>query len=236
MKKILIIIFFASLMLPLGSSCNRPVMIEDFFKDPHLPDACSTSGNNKWKYIIIHHSGKDTGNGWSLHMYHYKKNWGGLAYHFVVNRFRNMKDPAYREGNVQAGYRWIRQLQGMHVHARQDYYNRHGIGICLIGDLNSTMPTMKQQTSLVRLTLMLMKAYNISTKNIIGHREVPFDTGTNGKSVTSCPGRNFSMAGYRNMISFITSSCSAKEPVTESEVTELIQSWKLSNSNSKTFP
>ena len=68
-----------------------------------------------------------------------------MAYHFVVDNGTADR----RDGQVETGYRWARQLPGGHCH--QDYMNNHGIGVCLVGDFTRHGPTMKQMASLVSL-------------------------------------------------------------------------------------
>mgnify|MGYP000877830443 CR=1 FL=1 len=85
----------------------------------------------RWKYIVIHHSGVDTGTLKGMDRYHrdVRHMENGLAYHFVIGNGSGMKD-----GEIAVGTRWTRQLDGGHV-ARESQ-NRISLGICLVGNFD----------------------------------------------------------------------------------------------------
>ena len=75
--------------------------------------------------------------------------------------------------------------QGCHVkNANQD-----SIGICLMGNFNKEIPTIKQYNSLIELLIKLTKKYDLKYWNIYGHRDIKwlfiFNT-----TKTACPGDN----------------------------------------------
>jgi N-acetyl-anhydromuramyl-L-alanine amidase AmpD len=104
----------------------------------------------------------------------------GLAYHFVIDNGTSGR----RDGQVEKGMRWKKQLHGGHV--RQNWLNDCGIGICLVGNFNKQYVTKAQFDSLVKLVDKLRKTYHIPLKNIRGHRDF------NGER-TVCPGNRFPM-------------------------------------------
>ena len=57
-----------------------------------------------------------------------------MAYHFVIGN-----GTSSRNGQIEIGDRWCRQINGGHVHS--DYMNNIGLGICLVGDFNRDQPT-----------------------------------------------------------------------------------------------
>lgn len=160
-----------------------------------------------WKFIVIHDSATASGNAASFHRYHTQQNYGGLAYHFVINNGYGKPD-----GEIEEGFRWQRQLIGTHVSVNSWYYNIYGIGICLVGDFNKTKPTAKQMKSLINLTVKLIKQYNIPLSNIIGHNQVQLNEITWNESElnvtfisnkfepTSCPGKNFPWTYFKQQL------------------------------------
>jgi len=155
----------------------------------HLED------KSRWQGIVIHHSASSYGCAAHEHKYHKSRGWDGLGYHFVINNgvFRNSYGRP--DGLVEAGYRWRGQKTGAHCRKNGDhsnYWNKHTIGICLIGNFNKTRPTERQWRSLVKLIHFLQERYNIPTSRIKGHRDV---------KPTDCPGRYFSFSELRRRLS-----------------------------------
>ena len=130
-----------------------------------------------WKYIVIHHSASDSGNAASIGKYHKnEKGWvNGLGYHFLIGNGNGSRD-----GQIEVGNRWDDQIDG--AHAGKSEYNKHGVGICLIGNFENGYPTSSQISSLTYLINYLQKRCNIRSDNVIMHR-------TFRKTV--CPGRHF---------------------------------------------
>ncbi len=130
-----------------------------------------------WKYIVIHHSASESGNADQFDTWHRERGWvNGLGYHFVIDNGRGGED-----GNVEIGPRWTDQLTGAHCKTPDHVYNSHGIGICLVGNFNKTMPSPAQLAALDKLVAELAVQCHIRPANIIGHRDAP---GTQ----TECPG------------------------------------------------
>ena len=130
-----------------------------------------------WKYIVIHHSASDSGNAASIGKYHKnERGWvNGLGYHFLIGNGNGSRD-----GQIEVGNRWDDQIDG--AHAGNGEYNKHGVGICLIGNFENDYPTDSQVSSLLYLIHYLQKRFNIKKDNVIMHR-------TFRKTV--CPGRHF---------------------------------------------
>ena len=100
----------------------------------------------RWRYIVVHNSGTRQGNAAAFEHYHrnVRKMVNGLAYHFVIGN-----GTSTREGAIEIGNRWHRQIQGGHVHS--DYLNNIAIGICLVGDFNVSTPRQGQLDALAEL-------------------------------------------------------------------------------------
>ncbi len=130
-----------------------------------------------WKYIVIHHTASDSGNAASIGKYH-KNNRGwvnGLGYDFLIGNGSGSRD-----GQIEVGGRWNRQIDG--AHAGNPEYNKHGIGICLVGNFDNDYPTKPQISSLLYLMNYLQKRCNIHKDNIIMHKTF---------RQTACPGKHF---------------------------------------------
>ena len=130
-----------------------------------------------WKYIVIHHSASEAGNAASIGKYHKEsRGWvNGLGYDFLIGNGNGSRD-----GQIEVGNRWNRQIDG--AHAGNPEYNKYGIGICLIGNFDNDYPTNQQISSLLYLINYLQKRCNIHKDNVIMHK-----TFRN----TVCPGNHF---------------------------------------------
>ena len=143
----------------------------------------------RWTAIIIHHSATDNGDAAIFDKWHKEKNWEGIGYDFVIG---NGTDSA--DGQVEVTYRWRNQETGAHCKTPNNWANEEGIGICLVGNFNETMPTNRQMQSLLELVRFLQNRYRIPKSRIYGHKNTP------GARVTDCPGRNFPMAWLKSML------------------------------------
>lgn len=132
-----------------------------------------------WEYIVIHHTATDTGNATTVNAIHHQRGfWYGLGYHFLIDNGTKGKEI----GQIEAGPRWIKQMDGAHCNAAG--MNEHGIGIALVGNYSETYVPEKMLSQLVYLVNVLRAHYGIPIENVVGHRDVP------GKH-TECPGNNF---------------------------------------------
>ncbi|RME04251.1 MAG: hypothetical protein D6805_03655 [Planctomycetota bacterium] len=131
----------------------------------------------RWRYIVIHHSSTPSGNAEIFHRFHLRRGWQGLGYHFVIGNGTRSGD-----GEVEVGFRWRLQKSGAHAGNRR--YNRHGIGICLVGNFQRTSPTPKQIYALSHLVAYLMLKYRIPLTHVLPHWRVR-------RGHTLCPGKKF---------------------------------------------
>ncbi|MCP4712277.1 MAG: N-acetylmuramoyl-L-alanine amidase [Planctomycetes bacterium] len=136
---------------------------------------------NRWEGIVVHHSGARSGNAKIIDAGHKQKNWNGLGYHFVIDNGQGGPD-----GLVEVGYRWQEQKTGAHCRKKQgddNYWNKHTIGICLVGNFEQHDPTAAQYETLAELIHFLQVRYDIPDDMVMGHNDV---------RATACPGRRFS--------------------------------------------
>ena len=76
--------------------------------------------------------------------------WDELGYHFVIGNGRGTPD-----GMIEVGSRWHKQKHGAHCKTPDNYFNNHGIGICLVGDFTKRRPSAAQMASLEQLVRFL---------------------------------------------------------------------------------
>src|SRR5688572_27381363 len=143
--------------------------------------------SERWKVIVIHHSGTAAGGADRFEQWHRTKGWKELGYHFVIG---NGTDTA--DGEVEVGARWLTQIGGAHTLSSGNYHNRHGIGICLVGNFDNRPPGERQMASLRQLVAFLCREYKIPPDRIHTHRQV---TGQ-----TNCPGKHFDVDAVRRGI------------------------------------
>ncbi len=151
-----------------------------------------TNNYKGWKYIVIHHSATLAGSVKAFHQFHSKQGYGGIAYHFVIGNGNGMKD-----GEIQETFRWKQKIAGTHVTVNSWDHNVFGIGICLVGNLEKSSATKAQLKSLTILIARLKKNYNITSKNIIGHKHVFYDDASGKQEQTVCPGKNLDLNKLR---------------------------------------
>jgi hypothetical protein len=146
-----------------------------------------------WTAIVIHHSGTKNGNAAIFDKWHREGNhWEGVGYDFVIGNGTDSGD-----GQVEVTFRWQEQIAGAHCGGTPgNWANKDGVGICLVGNFNSTVPTTRQMQSLLKLIRFLHERYGISKSRIYGHNTTP------GGRVTDCPGNRFSMAELKSMLDF----------------------------------
>ena len=146
------------------------------------PDARELSP--RWTCVVIHHSATKAGGAKLFDKHHRNKGWDGLGYHFVIGNGTDTPD-----GEVEIGPRWHLQKHGAHCKTSTNYFNEHGIGICLVGDFTRNRPTRRQMASLHRLVTFLARACGISPARVTTHRAVT------GK--TACPGAKFPLRSFK---------------------------------------
>lgn len=133
---------------------------------------------NKWSHIIAHHSATERGNASIFDDMHHKRGMkNGLAYHFVIGNGTDSKD-----GQIEMGSRWIKQIDGGHV--KNQYINKVGIGICLVGNFEKRKPTQSQIKSLIALTNWLSREILRRKIRFLGHKQIKNER-------TLCPGKYF---------------------------------------------
>lgn len=145
-----------------------------------------TVQKGRWKYIVLHHSGTPSGNAKMFDYYHRAKGMeNGLAYHFVIGNGSDSED-----GEIEIGGRWLKQLQGGHV--KGDALNEISLGICFVGNYNSSRPTKKQIAAAIELIVYLRQRCGKPYPILDGHKEI-------NPHHTDCPGKLFPLAAFHKL-------------------------------------
>jgi len=143
--------------------------------------------SNRWKTIVIHHSATAKGGAATFDKSHRERGWDELGYHFVIGNGSDTPD-----GFIEVGSRWHKQKHGAHCKTPDNYFNDHGIGICLVGDFTKSRPTRRQMESLTRLTRFLTGTCNIPESRVTTHGAVTHKT--------ACPGTNFPLGALQRAL------------------------------------
>ena len=142
----------------------------------------------RWNVIVVHHTANSNDTPQSIDNYHRNvRKWNnGMGYHFLIGNGVNTTD-----GKIYVGSRWKRQISGAHCKSssgryfgtwrKNNYFNTHGIGICLVGNFENTQPTARQLQALEQLTRYLCAESGINPAHIYGHGEVTHKTACPGK-------------------------------------------------------
>jgi hypothetical protein len=133
----------------------------------------------RWKYIVIHHSGVNTGTPQAMDQYHREVRHmeNGLAYHFVIGNGSGMGD-----GEIFVGHRWTAQLAGGHL--ASEAQNEVALGICLVGNFDEHPPSAKQLASLRALIEALLFRCKLPPSAVKTHQQINI-------VYTRCPGAKF---------------------------------------------
>ncbi len=110
----------------------------------------------------------------------------GIAYHFLIGNGRGMRD-----GEIMASRRWDEQLQGGHLASEE--LNLISLGICLVGNFETEVPTTRQLQSLASLINYLLKRCRLGRSAVKTHQQI-------NTIFTVCPGRNFPFKALLGMI------------------------------------
>lgn len=148
---------------------------------------------DRWQAIVIHHSGSPAGSPESIDRLHRTAGLEGLGFHFVVGNGIDFGD-----GALFVGPRWTDQLPGAHVAERPagaspdaEWFNRHAIGICLVGNGERRGFTDAQMRRLSSLVNELQRELGIADRAVYLHSDL---------SAVASPGRFFPVAAFESSL------------------------------------
>lgn len=146
---------------------------DDLFSPP--------KADRPWKFIVLHHSAGAAGSYDSIDQEHRKRlGWQGCGYHFVIGNGSESPD-----GRIEVAQRWANQKHGVHCRdGKAPDVSEYGIGVCLVGDLETSPPTERQIAAARALVAYLCDRYQIAADHAETHAHL-------AASPTSCPGRMF---------------------------------------------
>jgi len=173
------------LIVPGGSTAQAPVSPAHAAAHVSLPYsikraiALAPVRPGRWQYIVVHHSGVDTGTVKAMDHYHrdVRHMENGLAYDFVIGNGSGMED-----GEIAVGRRWTLQLDGGHL--ASEAQNKIALGICLVGNFDEHPPTRKEMESLRALVVALMARCDLTPRAVRTHQQINIVH-------TRCPGARF---------------------------------------------
>ncbi len=106
------------------------------------------------------------------------------------------------DGQVDATFRWLEQSDG--AHAGNAEYNQRGIGICLIGNFEHSLPTPRQIEASGALIATLTREFELTANAVLPHRSV---------RSTACPGGQFPLEALKKMAVPLPLNSSRTEPL-----------------------
>jgi hypothetical protein len=173
------------LIIPAGSTVRAPVSRTRAAAHVSLPYsvkraiALAPVRPGRWQYIVVHHSGVDTGTVKGMDHYHrdVRHMENGLAYDFVIGNGNGMGD-----GEIAVSRRWTLQLDGGHL--ASEAQNKIALGICLVGNFDEHPPTRKEMESLRALVVALMARCDLPRRAVKTHQQINILR-------TRCPGAKF---------------------------------------------
>jgi N-acetylmuramoyl-L-alanine amidase len=147
----------------------------------------------RWRTITIHHSAGSYGDIDLLRRVHRQRQHRDpvdeIPYHFLIGNGNGLG-----LGEVVETGRWRLGIWGAHVSARNMDRNLRGIGICLIGDFETSQLPDPQFHAAVALTRSLMQRFRIPPERVTLHGKTPGE-------MTLCPGKNFPGTRFMQAIS-----------------------------------
>ena len=166
------------LAIPSSASASRPSE-PTLSREVQRAIASARVKSGRWKRIVIHHSGTAEATIKGMNAYHLKERHmiNGLAYHFVIGNGRGMGD-----GEIYVGNRWKKQLDGGHLASESQ--NATSLGICLVGNFDQKVPTVRQMRSLKHLVEALQQRCRLGDRAVVTHRQI-------NVIPTRCPGSKF---------------------------------------------
>jgi hypothetical protein len=173
-----------------GSSASQAKRAPEAEVRPRLPSSIQRAidrapvRQGRWQYIVIHHSGVDTGTVKAMDHYHREVRHmeNGLAYDFVIGNGSGMGD-----GEIAVGPRWTKQLDGGHL--ASEAQNKVALGVCLVGNFDDHLPSTRQLQSLRALIEALMLRCHLTSSAVKTHQQINIVH-------TRCPGAKFPAAGF----------------------------------------
>lgn len=143
----------------------------------------------EWRWIVVHHTGEDSGDLASLDERH-RLDLGyedGLAFHFLVGNGNGLALGAVAESD-----RWRRGIPGPHC-TENPAISLAAVGVAAVGDTGARSLEPASFSRLVDLVLSLMTTLRIPPERVLLHREVE-----GGQA--DCPGARFDSEAFHGAL------------------------------------
>jgi N-acetylmuramoyl-L-alanine amidase len=131
-------------------------------------------------HVVIHHSASaDTSavNAQDIRRWHSERRWRDIGYHLVIERIGDRYEAVIGRPFTEVG-----------AHCAAGDMNRRGIGVCFVGNYETTRPDMEMLRFGARHIRSICEQFGIvmDRRQIVGHGEVP-------GAATACPGKHFNL-------------------------------------------
>lgn len=131
-------------------------------KAPMLFDTTAPPQPDWWRAIVVSESGRVGDTAESIAARHREQGEEGLNCHFVVEPGTSASSTA-----VHSGFRWRTQRSGAWATGPyRDWYNRHAISICLVGNSDEKAPDETQLRRMIELIHSLQKRFDIPASQV----------------------------------------------------------------------
>ncbi len=121
----------------------------------------------RWNALVIHFSGESRGTLTTISQSQAQKGKIDSGYHFIINNGNGKPD-----GEIERGFRWLRQYPGEFGKGNNaDWFNKHALGICMVGNPDQVPPTDLQMRELTWLVRQLQERLNIPAERVIVQSE-----------------------------------------------------------------
>ncbi len=142
----------------------------------------------RWKHIVVHHTATSVGTFQGIDRDHRERRHmeNGIAYHFLIGNGKGMKD-----GEIKASRRWTDQLQGGHLASEE--LNMISLGICLVGNFETSQPSRQQLQALASVVNYLLGRCRLGRSAVKTHQQI-------NTVFTVCPGRKFPIKELLGMV------------------------------------
>ena len=175
---------------PEAGACTEPALIEQAEWREGLPAPDYHRLYTQVKHVIIHHSaGSNTSTNYvyiirNIYLYHTQDHgWSDIGYNYLI-----AQDGTIFEGRSPGGQQIERDnIQGAHFCGQ----NSETMGICVLGNYNTAIPTEATLNSLVRLTAWKLNKEGLDPMAQIPHPANPdlgVIAGHRDGCATECPG------------------------------------------------
>lgn len=139
------------------------------------------------KYIVLHTAAfRGEADAKLITEWHLENGWETIGYHYVIT------------GSIFDEKAELQYGRQVHLHgAHAKFFNGKSLGICMTGHGDHMEWPDRQLNIMAGLVSDLMDAYDIPLKNVIGHRDTPWEKLKKNKT---CPGNLIDMKEVRKFI------------------------------------